>query len=135
LPMPMVIGSMKRLEMLRDQPEHREKLWKIVHALQSGLKEKGFDTGDTGSPVTPVMLHGTVGEATQVTYDLRENYNIFCSVVVYPVVPKGVILLRLIPTAAHTLEDVNYTVNAFSEVKEKLKNKEYSEEMKVQVVK
>ncbi len=132
LPMPMVIGSLKRLEMLRKDPSHREKLWTIVHALQKGLKEEGLDLGHTESPVTPVVLHGTVGEATQITYDLRENYNIFCSIVVYPVVPKGMILLRLIPTAIHTLEDVEYTVKAFGVVKNKLENKEYSEEMREQ---
>jgi len=129
LPMPMVIGALKRLEMIRTQPEHREKLWLIVNALQAGLKEAGLDIGHTESPVTPVMLYGGVGEATQITYDLRENYNIFCSIVTYPVVPKGVILLRLIPTAVHTLEDVHYTIKAFREVKDKLDQKVYSTEM------
>ncbi len=129
LPMPMVLGALKRLDLLRNEPKHREKLWTIVNALQKGLKEKGLDIGNTESPVTPVMLYGGVGEATQITYDLRENYNIFCSIVTYPVVPKGVILLRLIPTAAHTLEDVEYTINAFAEVKEKLEQKKYSDEM------
>ncbi len=129
LPMPMVIGALKRLDMIRTEPEHREKLWTIVHALQNGLKEAGLDIGNTESPVTPVMLNGTVGEATQITFDLRENYNIFCSIVSYPVVPKGIILLRLIPTAVHTLEDVKYTIKAFIEVKEKLDNKAYSEQM------
>jgi glycine C-acetyltransferase len=132
--MPMVIGSLKRLELLRDEPEHREKLWTIVHALQGGLREKGFNIGEGGSPVTPVILQGSVGESTQIAYDLRENYNIFCSIVVYPVIPKGVILLRLIPTAVHTIEDVEYTVNAFAEVKEKLANKEYSDEIKRRVI-
>ncbi len=129
LPMPMVIGALKRLEILRSEPIHRKKLWNIVKALQNGLKTKGLDIGKTESPVTPVMLSGGVGEATQITYDLRENYNIFCSIVTYPVVPKGVILLRLIPTAVHTIEDVNYTIDAFASVQEKLKNKHYSEEM------
>ncbi len=129
LPMPMVIGALKRLELIRTQPEHKEKLWTIVNALQNGLKEAGLDIGKTESPVTPVMLYGGVGEATQITHDLRENYNIFCSIVTYPVVPKGVILLRLIPTAVHTLEDVKYTVKAFKEVKEKLERKEYSTDM------
>lgn len=129
LPMPMVLGALKRLDMIRTMPELRTKLWTIVNALQSGLKEAGLDIGNTESPVTPVMLHGGVGEATQITHDLRENYNIFCSIVTYPVVPKGVILLRLIPTAVHTLEDVDYTINAFKEVKEKLDRKEYSTEM------
>jgi glycine C-acetyltransferase len=131
LPMPMVIGAMKRLEMLREDPSHREKLWTIVNALQKGLREAGLNIGNTASPVTPVMLNGTIPEATQITYDLRENYDIFCSIVVYPVVPKGTILLRLIPTAVHTLEDVEYTVKAFKEVKLKLDNKEYSEEFKI----
>jgi glycine C-acetyltransferase len=129
LPMPMVVGALKRLEMLRNEPQHREKLWTIVHALQEGLKAKGLDIGHTESPVTPVMLYGGVGEATQITFDLRENYNIFCSIVTYPVVPKGVILLRLIPTAVHTLEDVEYTINAFAEVKAKLEQRKYSTEM------
>lgn len=129
LPMPMVMGALKRLEILRSEPEHREKLWKVVRALQSGLKANGLNIGNTESPVTPVMLNGTVGEATQITHDLRENYNIFCSIVTYPVVPKGVILLRLIPTAVHTLEDVEYTVKAFAEVKQKLEQKQYSDEM------
>ncbi len=129
LPMPMVLGALKRLELLRNQPEHREKLWNIVRALQNGLRNAGLDIGNTESPVTPVMLNGSVGEATQITFDLRENYNIFCSIVTYPVVPKGVILLRLIPTAVHTLEDVKYTIRAFKEVKEKLDGKLYSAEM------
>lgn len=129
LPMPMVIGALKRLDIIRTQPEHRNKLWTIVNTLQSGLKEAGLDIGNTESPVTPVMLNGTVGEATQITYDLRENYNIFCSIVSYPVVPKGVILLRLIPTAVHTLEDVDYTIKAFKEVKQKLEQKAYTSEM------
>jgi glycine C-acetyltransferase len=132
LPMPMVIGAMKRLEMIRNDSSHRENLWKIVNALQKGLREAGLNLGNTQSPVTPVFLNGTVAQATQITYDLRENYNIFCSIVVYPVVPKGVIMLRLIPTAVHTLEDVDETVKAFREVKEKLENKEYPEEMKAQ---
>lgn len=120
LPMPMVIGALKRLELLRSQPEHKEKLWTIVNALQNGLRERGFNIGVTTSPVTPVILNGTIPEATALTHDLRENYDIFCSIVVYPVVPKGVILLRLIPTAAHSLADVEETLKAFSEVKEKL---------------
>jgi len=126
LPMPMVIGAMKRLELLRDQPEHKANLWKIVNALQGGLKKYGFNLGDTASPVTPVFLSGGVPEATQLTYDLRENYNIFCSIVGYPVVPRGVILIRLIPTAVHTMEDVEYTINAFSGVKKKLDAGEYT---------
>ena len=132
LPMPMVIGAMKRLELLRTEPSHRENLWKIVNALQKGLREAGFNLGNTQSPVTPVILKGTVGHATQITYDLRENYNIFCSIVVYPVIPKGEILLRLIPTAIHTLEDVKETIHAFSAVATKLANNGYTEEMKAQ---
>ena len=120
LPMPMVEGSLKRLELLRNYPELREKLWTIVDALQNGLRERGFDIGNTNSPVTPVFMKGSVPEATNVILDLRENYNIFCSIVVYPVVPKDVILFRLIPTATHTLEDVEITLNAFTEIKEKL---------------
>jgi glycine C-acetyltransferase len=120
LPMPMVFGALKRLELLRTCPELKENLWRVVTALQTGLRAHGFDLGNTESPVTPVFLTGTVPEATQVTMDLRENYNIFCSIVVYPVIPKGQIMLRIIPTAAHTLEDVEYTIKAFAEVKEKL---------------
>jgi len=131
LPMPMVIGAMKRLELLREDSSHRKKLWTIVNALQKGLRDAGLNIGNTASPVTPVMLNGTIPDATQITYDLRENYDIFCSIVVYPVVPKGTILLRLIPTAAHTLEDVEYTVKAFKEVKRKLENNEYSREFKI----
>ena len=120
LPMPMVEGLLKRLELLRNSPELRERLWTIAHALQIGFQKMGFDTGKGGSPVTPVMMKGTFPEATNVILDLRENYNIFCSVVVYPVVPKGMIMFRVIPTAAHSLEDVEITLKAFAEVKEKL---------------
>ena len=120
LPMPMVIGSLKRLELLRTKPELKNQLWTVVNALQKGLREEGFELGDTESPVTPVYLDGTIPEATQLIMDLRENYSVFCSIVVYPVVPKGVIMLRLIPTAAHTLADVEYTIKAFREIKEKL---------------
>nr|WP_216616646.1 aminotransferase class I/II-fold pyridoxal phosphate-dependent enzyme [Marinifilum caeruleilacunae] len=128
LPMPIVEGSLKRLEMLRTMPELREKLWSVANTLQSGLKEAGLDIGVTESPVTPVYLSGSVAEGTQVTMDLRENYNIFCSIVVYPVIPKGQLLLRLIPTAMHSLEDVEYTVNAFKEVSKKLKEGKYSKD-------
>lgn len=126
LPMPLVIGALKRLELLRTRPELKDNLWKIVHALQNGLREAGFNIGTTQSPVTPVLLNGSVGEATHLTHDLRENYNIFCSIVMYPVVPKGVIMLRLIPTAAHTLEDVEQTIRAFVEVKVKLQAGKYN---------
>jgi len=125
LPMPMVIGSLKRMELIRNHPEIKDKLWVIVHALQSGLKEKGFNLGRTQSPVTPVFFEGDPTAATQVVADLRENYGVFCSMVVYPVVPKGVIMLRLIPTAVHTLEDVEYTISAFSEVRKKLDEGKY----------
>jgi len=121
LPMPMVIGALKRLEMLKNKKELREKMWNIVKALQSGLKNAGFDIGVTESPVTPVFFSGGVSEAANITMDLRENYNIFCSIVIYPVVPKDVIMLRLIPTSMHTLEDVDYTIKAFSEILKKLK--------------
>jgi glycine C-acetyltransferase len=125
LPMIMVEGGLKRLELLRSRPELKENLWKIVHALQNGLREKGFSIGTTTTPVTPVVLNGTVGEAATLSKDLRENYNIFCSVVIYPVVPKGMIILRLIPTAAHTLEDVRETIRAFEAIKEKLSSGYY----------
>jgi glycine C-acetyltransferase len=120
LPMLLVEGALKRLDLIRTKPELKENLWKIVHALRNGLKEKGFSTGKSNSPVTPVVLNGTVGEAATLTRDLRENYNIFCSVVIYPVIPKGMIILRLIPTAVHTIEDVNETIAAFEAVKDKL---------------
>jgi len=126
LPMPMVIGAMKRLELLRTKPELKKQLWTIVEALQSGLKANGFNLGNTESPVTPVFLNGTTPEATNLVFDLRENYGVFCSIVVYPVVPKDVIMLRLIPTAVHTLEDVEYTIHAFSQILVKLNNKEYN---------
>ncbi len=129
LPMPLVIGAIKRLEMIRENPGFKNKLWEVANALQNGLKEAGFDIGGTNSAVTPVFLKGTLGEATNITLDLRENYNIFTSIVVYPVVPKEVIMLRLIPTAVHTLEDVKYTIETFTKVQEKLSAKEYSEEI------
>ncbi|MCK5079825.1 MAG: aminotransferase class I/II-fold pyridoxal phosphate-dependent enzyme [Bacteroidales bacterium] len=128
LPMPMVVGALKRLDMIRNSSEYKDKLWIIVNALQKGLKEKGFNLGNTESPVTPVVLSGSVPEATQLTYDLRENYNIFCSIIGYPVVPKGVLILRLIPTAVHTLEDVKYTVDAFTVIKERLEKGVYSKD-------
>jgi glycine C-acetyltransferase len=126
LPMPLVVGALKRLELLRNKPELREKLWMIVNALQSGLRERGFNIGKTQSPVTPVFLNGGPVEAHNLIIDLRENYSIFCSVVVYPVVPKGVILLRLIPTAVHTLADVKRTLDAFDKVSDKLKTGIYA---------
>ncbi len=128
LPMPLVIGNLKRLDMLKNSPEIREKLWAIANGLQNGLKEAGFNLGTSTTQVTPVILDGDVPEATNLTVDLRENYGLFCSIVVYPVVPKGIIMLRLIPTAMHSLEDVKYTVDTFKAVKEKLKNGEYKSE-------
>ncbi len=127
LPMPMVIGAMKRLELLQNNPELKENLWKITKALQDGLRAAGLNIGKTQSPVTPVYLSGSVNEGTQVTMDLRENYNLFCSIVVYPVIPKGELLLRLIPTAAHTMEDVKYTIKCFKEVQEKLAANYYND--------
>jgi len=127
LPMALVEGLSTRLEILKREPQLRENLWKIVHALQKGFKDKGFDIGTTTSPVTPILLKGNETEAVRMIMDLRENYGIFCSIVVYPVVPKGVIMLRIIPTASHTMEDVNYTINAFEEIAEKLKNGVYNE--------
>ncbi len=125
LPMAMVEGALKRLDMMRSEPEHKENLWKIARHLQSGLRDAGFDIGVTDSAVTPVFLKGSLGEATSLTMDLRENHGIFCSIVVYPVVPKEVIMLRLIPTAVHTIEDADYTIETFKKIKVKLENKEY----------
>lgn len=127
LPMPMVIGLLKRLELLKNNPELRERLWKIATTLQKGLRDRGFDLGVTDTMVTPVFLKGELDQATALTMDLRENYGIFCSIVVYPVIPKGLIELRLIPTAMHTIEDVNRTLEAFSEVAEKLNTGYYNE--------
>ena len=125
LPMPLVVGARKRLDILRTQPRHKENLWKVSTALQVGLRAAGFDIGKTNSPVTPVFLKGTLGEATNLTFDLRENYNIFCSIVAYPVVPRDVIMLRLIPTAVHTLEDVKYTIETFKVIQEGLQAGKY----------
>lgn len=132
LPMPMVFGALKRLDLLQTRPELKNNLWEIVGALQSGLKKEGFDIGVTQSPVTPVYMHGEVPEATNLVLDLRENYGIFCSIVVYPVIPKGQILLRLIPTAVHTHEDVERTIKAFSACREKLAAGKYVGEAVVQ---
>jgi glycine C-acetyltransferase len=120
LPLPIVIGNLKRLELLRTLPELRERLWNNVRALQKGLKQRGFDIGKTDSPVTPVYMKGGVEEATAMVMDLRENFHIFCSIVVYPVIPKGHIIYRLIPTAGHTAADIDQTLRAFSETKKKL---------------
>lgn len=124
LPMPYVVGAMKRLDLIQQHPELRNKLWENVRALQNGLRARGFNIGDTTSPVTPVLLQseGGVVEATALVRDLRETHGIFCSIVVYPVVPKGIIMLRVIPTAAHSLDDVEYTLEVFSKVAQNLKN-------------
>jgi len=126
LPMPMVMGALKRLEIIKTRPELKENLWKIAHALQDGLTKNGFNIGNTQSPVTPVIFKGDLVQGTNIVVDLRENYNIFCSIVIYPVVPKGIIMLRVIPTAAHTLEDVDRTIKVFGEVKEKLEKGVYN---------
>ena len=135
LPLPLVVGGMKRLELLRTKPELKENLWKIVHALQGGLRDRGFYIGPTTSPVTPVLFKGGVGEAANMAMDLRENFHIFCSVIIYPVVPKDVIIFRIIPTAAHTMEDVAETLTAFSELKHKLDEGFYRKEELVSVTK
>jgi glycine C-acetyltransferase len=127
LPMPMVLGLKKRFELLTTQPQLREKLWEISSTLQKGLRERGFNLGVTNTMVTPVFLEGNLFEATSLTRDLRENYGIFCSIVIYPVIPKGLILLRLIPTASHSLADVQRTLDAYSEMGEKLKAGFYKE--------
>ena len=120
LQMQLVEGILKRLDMLRSRPEFKQKLWDNVNKLQSGLKERGFDIGTTQSCVTPVYLKGSVPEAMALVKDLRENYRIFCSIVVYPVIPKGLILLRLIPTASHNFDDIEETLEAFSSIRERL---------------
>lgn len=125
LPMPMVIGALKRLELIRNHPEYQEQLWQITRALQEGFRANGFDIGVTQSPVTPVYMQGGAEEGTNLIVDLRENYGVFCSIVVYPVIPKGEIILRIIPTAAHTMEDVEYTLNAFKSVREKFESGYY----------
>ena len=125
LPMIQTIGSLKRLQMLRTMPELKDKLWENVNALQNGLKAKGFNIGDTNTCVTPVYLEGSIPEAMVMVNDLRENYSIFLSIVVYPVIPKGIILLRMIPTSSHTLQDIDETLIAFEAVREKLTNGTY----------
>lgn len=125
LQMQLVVGARKRLQMLKTMPELKAKLWENTNALQSGLKERGFDIGTTQSCVTPVYLKGSIPEAMALVKDLRENYGIFCSIVVYPVIPKGLILLRLIPTATHTLQDVNETLDAFDAIRARLQNGTY----------
>jgi glycine C-acetyltransferase len=125
LPLALVLGALKRLELINTQPQLKDKLWEITNALQSGLKNAGFEIGVTNSPVTPVYMNGSIPEATNLIMDLRENFDIFCSMVVYPVVPKGMIILRLIPTAVHTMDDVNYTIESFSKIVHKLKSGQY----------
>ncbi|WP_261387383.1 aminotransferase class I/II-fold pyridoxal phosphate-dependent enzyme [Chitinophaga pinensis] len=125
IPLPLVIGHLKRVELMRKHPEMKAKLWSNVNKLQQGLRDRGFNIGRTNSPVTPIYLQGDIPEATAMCLDLRENYNIFCSIVVYPVIPKGQIIYRLIPTAAHSDEDIELTLKAFTETKEKLDKKVY----------
>jgi glycine C-acetyltransferase len=129
LPMAIVEGNLKRLELLRDRPELREKLWYNVTKLQKGFRDGGFDLGTSNTPVTPVFMKGGLYDAVQLTYDMRENYDIFCSVVVYPVIPKGQIELRIIPTAAHTDADIDATLKAFAAIRHKLEHKLYPQEM------
>ena len=130
LPMPMVIGALKRLDILQNQPEIKENLWKVAKALQDGLVKEGFNIGNTESPVTPVYFSGSVPEGTNIVIDLRENHNIFCSIVVYPVVPKDVLMLRLIPTASHTMKEVEETIEVFKKIKTNLETGKYiSDEM------
>lgn len=126
IPLPIVIGHLKRVQLMRQQPEMKAKLWDNVTRLQQGLRERGFNIGQTNSPVTPIYLQGDIPEATAMCLDLRENYNIFCSIVVYPVIPKGQIIYRLIPTASHSYEDIELTLKAFTETKEKLDRKVYA---------
>lgn len=128
LPMPLVVGNLKRLELLRTQPQLKDKLWDNALKLQNGLKERGFDIGKTDSVVTPVYMTGGLEEATAMVMDLRENYKIFCSIVVYPVIPKGHIIYRLIPTAVHTDDDIFETLEAFSATKKKLDAGDYKAE-------
>jgi glycine C-acetyltransferase len=135
LPMPLVIGNLKRLELVKKHPELRANLKKIQTAIKAGLKDRGFAINDTHTPPTPVLFKGGVGEAANMSMDLRENYGIFCSVVIYPVVPKDVIMFRIIPTAAHTMEDVERTLTAFSALKTKLDSGFYKKEELVSVTK
>jgi glycine C-acetyltransferase len=125
LQMQLVVGALKRLDMLRSMPELKDKLWENVRALQGGLRERGFDLGTTETCITPVYLKGSIPEAMALVKDLRENFGVFCSIVVYPVIPKGLILLRLIPTTSHTMEDIQITLDAFSGIRERLENGTY----------
>jgi 7-keto-8-aminopelargonate synthetase and related enzymes len=131
LPMPMVSARSNGWDILQNRPEIRENLWKIAKALQDGLVAEGFNIGNTQSPVTPVYFSGSVPEGTNIVIDLRENHNVFCSIVVYPVVPKGVLMLRLIPTASHTMKEVNETIDVFKKIKVNLEAGKYiSDEMR-----
>jgi glycine C-acetyltransferase len=134
LPMIQTVGSLKRLQMLRTMPELKDKLWENVNALQNGLKSRGFNIGDTNTCVTPVYLNGSIPEAMMLVNDLRENYHIFLSIVIYPVIPKGIILLRMIPTASHTMEDINQTLDAFEAMREKLVSGAYAKLAEVHTV-
>ena len=134
LPLIFTAGALKRLQMLRSMPELKDKLWENVNALQNGLRSHGFNIGDTNTCVTPVYLHGSVPEAMMLVNDLRENYHIFLSIIIYPVIPKGVILLRMIPTASHTLADIEQTLEAFDAIREKLESGKYLELAKVHTV-
>jgi len=125
MPLTLVKGALKRLELIKNSSSFKDKLWEITNALKSGLIENGFEIGPSNSCVTPVYLNGSIPEATNLIYDLRENFNVFCSMVVYPVVPKGMIILRLIPTASHSLKDVEYTLECFSKIVGKLKAGDY----------
>ena len=125
LPLPMVVGALRRLDLIRTHPEYQARLWEITRALQEGFRKNGFDIGITQSPVTPVYMRGGNEEGTNLIVDLRENYGVFCSIVIYPVIPKGEIILRIIPTASHTMEDVEYTINAFKAVREKFESGHY----------
>lgn len=133
LPMPLAVGALKRLELLRNSPEMREKLWSIVNAIQSGLRARNFDIGITESPVTPVYLKGSYEEAARMIIDLRQNYNLFVSVVTYPVVERGELMLRIIPTATHSMEDVEYTLNAFEEIRAKVESGAYKQGAPLQI--
>jgi glycine C-acetyltransferase len=128
LPMPLVLGNLKRLELLRNNPALKEKLWKNAKKLQEGLRKKGFDIGKTDSVVTPIYMKGDIPEATAMVMDLRENYGVFCSIVVYPVIPKGHIIYRLIPTAVHSDKDIELTLIAFEATKKKLDMGDYKVE-------
>lgn len=133
LPFPFVLGNIKRLELLQKHPELKNKLWDNVHKLQNGFREKGFDLGKTNSPVTPVFLKVSIPETIHLVVDLRENYGIFCSAVTYPVIPKGMLMLRIIPTALHTDEDIRLTLEAFSAIREKISTGVYLQQELVKV--